>query len=36
MVKTYAPIADSKFKLVHIPNKDKIWPEFSRIFGGKV
>ena len=36
MVKTYSPIADSKFKLVHIPNKDKIWPEFSRIFGGKV
>ena len=34
MTKHYLPHSDKKFKLVQIDNKDDIWPEFKRIFGG--
>jgi len=36
MADVYLPIADSKFKIVHIGGKDDIWPQFTKIFGGKV
>ena len=35
MANVYLPIADSKFKIVNIFSKDDIWPQFTRIFGGK-
>ncbi len=34
MAKHYTPHAGKSFRLVHLENKDDIWPEFKRIFGG--
>jgi len=34
MSATYAPLKDSKFKIVQLTSPDDIWPEFRRIFGG--
>jgi len=36
MIKKYEPIVDSKFKVASIPDKDCIWPEFLKLFGGKI
>ncbi|MAG26174.1 sporulation protein YhbH [Candidatus Pacearchaeota archaeon] len=36
MIKKYEPITDSKFKVSNIPDKDHVWPEFLKIFGGRI
>lgn len=36
MGSVYERISDSKFKIVDLSTPDDIWPEFKRIFGGKV
>ena len=36
MANVYLPIADSKFKIVHISGKNDIWPQFTKMFGGKI
>ncbi len=35
MSKVFAPLVCDKFKVVNITEKEDIWPEFSRLFGGK-
>tara|TARA_B100000700_G_scaffold286022_1_gene340534 strand:- start:173 stop:1339 length:1167 start_codon:yes stop_codon:yes gene_type:complete len=34
MAEKYYPLTDEKFKVVQIENKDQIWQEFNRLFGG--
>jgi len=36
MAEKYQSIVDEKFKTVNISSPQEIWPEFSRIFGGKI
>jgi len=35
MAKVFEPLSSEKFKVVKISDKKDIWPEFSRLFGGK-
>ena len=36
MANVYLPIVGDNFKIVHLENSNDIWPEFKRIFGGKI
>lgn len=36
MANVYLPISGENFKIVHLENSNDIWPEFKRIFGGKL
>jgi len=35
MAEIFKPLISDKFKIVNIEKKDHIWPEFSKLFGGK-
>jgi len=36
MARVYLPIVGDNFKIVHLENSNDVWPEFRRIFGGKI
>tara|TARA_Y100000034_G_scaffold136777_1_gene215668 strand:- start:2139 stop:3305 length:1167 start_codon:yes stop_codon:yes gene_type:complete len=36
MADIYSTISDSKFKIAEVENKDDIWPQFRKIFGGRI
>lgn len=36
MSEIFAPLEDEKFKLIKITQKEDIWPEFTKLFGGKL
>ena len=35
MAKVFEPLSSESFKVVKVSNKKDIWPEFSRLLGGK-
>ena len=35
MAKIFEPLISDKFKVINIRDKKDIWPQFSRLFGGK-
>jgi sporulation protein YhbH len=36
MTKVFSPLESSKFKLIKIVKKEDIWPQFTKMFGGKI
>ena len=36
MTEHFAPLEGDKFKLIKITQKDDIWPQFSKLFGGSL
>ena len=36
MTKVFLPLECDKFKLIKITQKEDIWPQFTKLFGGKV
>ena len=35
MAKVFEPLVSDKFKIVQLSNKKDVWPQFSKLFGGK-
>ncbi len=35
MAKIFEPLVSDKFKVINIRDKKDIWPQFSKLFGGK-